>query len=202
MSDLDPVLIDLAHSHRRIKYAYEALGRRHLSTVEGLEKPAFWALTACLAERLVPAVARAASFWPILEGFVHSVLFDPSFQWTRADAPVASLPAGPVARWQYLAAFVRAYAVRVDFLRHTLQNTPLERGGDSFEDLCDLLPLAGPEVFTAIQEGQVKNAASLQVLLAPCPLASRILSGEFYVVMTLEDALLEDLPSAVRSIGA
>lgn len=164
-------MMALASKFSLLKEEYEKQARTYINSIAPMGDDEFWSL----APTLLQQVSRLRDSDRGCDEFSRSMIF---------------MGGDEMANWEKVAAFSKTYAkVSANLSRHLFESD-LDRGDDSFSDLCDSLPLAGRDVYDLIMAKERWSTSALENTVGAAH-RKFICHGENYIRMFLSDNLVK-----------
>lgn len=202
-SSLPEELVAAAVAVKAENAHFKRLAREFMASARPIPGERFWEIAAAYRELYVQAMRRKCDpAEQAAEELMRQAWVGSAGSRTMTFQPNSMAEA---------AAFVHQYGLLADNLGSAFDHSGLEldRGDDSFGDLCDALPMAGQAVCDKVMAETYKatNELYLDVIGTggggnKSVLSEVILEGENYFEMRLRDALMSTLKSAAQSEGA
>jgi hypothetical protein len=204
MSDIDVKMQALGNEFEHLKQQYTRGISVYIHNVEPLPEEEFWTLLPKLQNDITTFIKLKRDTKVGCNEFVRYSCFCSipyNFSW---DSKPEDDRNRNLKGWKTAAQFLTSYRKLTSKIYKAIDKmSGLERGDDSFGDLCDSLPLAGKDVISKILSKDIVTYKHLdRALDTACYMTNSemdmvekwkkfILHGENYICMSLENALTE-----------
>ena len=197
-------LVEVTNTFTEAKTRREVLFRKFMLTVGTLETDRFWELLNIYRDILLSNHRKFDTEIACDEFFRRSTCISGvNVRYFGDDPPKEGETEGGYTYLEALS-FVRSYQTHVSKVYKALDGLELERGDDSYSDLCDSFPLLGQSLFNMAISGKIKDVDKCVNDLAKTEqdklLAQHVLHGENYNWMCLEIEAEERLACHLRNL--